>query len=114
MANKLLSKTYNGDTNYSVALNKANIYTVPENTTAIVLGFSLSNLTDDILTTSVHYIDDDAGQEVHVLKDVAMAAGSTLEIMNGNKMILNANDAISVSADTSNSFDAILSLVEQS
>ena len=39
---------------------------------------------------------------------------STLEIMNGNKMILNANDVISVSADTSNSFDAILSLVEQS
>ncbi len=114
MANKLLSKTYNGDTNYSVALNKANIYTVPENTTAIVIRLSLTNLTDDMLTTSVHYLHDAAGHEAPALKDVAMAAGSTLEIMNGNKMILNANDAISVSADTSNSFDAILSLVEQS
>ena len=44
---------------------------------------------------------------------MAIDTGSTLEIMGGNKIILNANDAIQMTADTVNSFDVLISMVEQ-
>jgi len=50
---------------------------------------------------------------VYFLKGVVLDTGSTLEIMGGNKIILNSNDSILMKSDTVNSFDVVLSLVEQ-
>ena len=50
---------------------------------------------------------------MYILKDVIIDTGSTLEIMGGNKIILNAGDELRVSADSTYSFDTVLSLVEQ-
>jgi hypothetical protein len=113
MANKLLSKTYNGGVNYTNALDDATVYTVPLSNTTIMIGFTISNLHNDLISVSVKLKDDDAGQTVHYLKDVVINVGSSLEIMQGNKMVLNANDEVIISSTIANSFDAVLSLVEQ-
>tara|TARA_B100001093_G_scaffold150514_1_gene143283 strand:- start:12865 stop:13209 length:345 start_codon:yes stop_codon:yes gene_type:complete len=113
MANTLLSKTFNGGTNYSNTANTAVVYTVPTSTTTIVIGFTISNITTSAIATNVKIYDDDASQTIHFLKNVAIDTGSTLEIMGGNKIILNANDAIQMTADTVNSFDVLISMVEQ-
>jgi len=114
MANALLSKTYNGGTNYTTALADASVYTVPANTTSIVIGFTISNITTGFLSSSVKIYDSDQNQTVHFIKDVVLDTGSSLEIMGGNKIILNANDSILMNADSAYSFDTVLSLVEQS
>lgn len=113
MANTLLSKTYDGGNNYVTATTDVNIYTVPTSTTSILIGFTISNLTTGIIALSVKILDSDAAQTVHFLKNVVIDSGSTLEIMGGNKIILNASDAIRMQSDTPNSFDVVLSLVEQ-
>ncbi|NDB80130.1 hypothetical protein EB155_09730 [archaeon] len=113
MANALLSKTYSGGDNYTTALSDASVYTAPANTTSIIIGFTISNLTTGFISTTVKVYDSDANQTVHFLKDIILDTGSTLEIMGGNKMILNANDSILISSDSSYSFDTVLSLVEQ-
>jgi hypothetical protein len=78
-----------------------------------MIGFTISNLHNDLISVSVKLKDDDAGQTVHYLKDVVINVGSSLEIMQGNKMVLNANDEVIISSTIANSFDAVLSLVEQ-
>ena len=47
------------------------------------------------------------------MKNIAIPSGSSLEIMSGNKLILNTTDLIKVTSDTANSFDITLSIVEQ-
>jgi len=114
MANTLLSKTYNGGVDYNTPAADATIYTVPASNTTIVIGFTIANLHNELISVSVKVIDSDASQTVHYLKDVVVNSGSSLEIMQGNKMVLNEGDQIQVASTIANSFDAILSLVEQS
>ncbi|NDB78664.1 hypothetical protein EB155_02260 [archaeon] len=113
MANALLSKTYNGGANYANTATSAAVYTVPAGATSIIIGCTISNITTGFLSTSVQVYDSDQNQTVYILKDVIIDTGSTLEIMGGNKIILNAGDELRVSADSTYSFDTVLSLVEQ-
>lgn len=113
MANLLKSITYNGNTNYTTQNSNASVYTVSANTTAIVIGFSICNLTSGVITVDVKQYDNSSAQTVNVFKNIPIASGASIEVMSGNKLILNENDALVVRSDTANSFDAVISLVEQ-
>lgn len=113
MANTLLLKTYDGGTNYSTANTDASVYTVPSLTTTIIIGFMISNLTTNTIIVGVKITDNDVSQTVNFMKNISIPSGSSLEIMGGNKMILNAADVLKVTSDTANSFDVSLSIVEQ-
>ena len=112
MANLLKNITYNGETNYSVADSDATVYTVPASTTVIVLGFTVSNVANQLVTVSVKIKDDDAAQTVHYLKNVPINLGASLEAFS-TKLVLNEADELLVSSSTANSFDCTISLVEQ-
>lgn len=114
MANLLKSITYSGNTNYANAYTYDTVYTVPTGATSIIIGLAIANIKTDVLTVSAKLFDDDLNQDVFFIKDVVIASGATLEVMGGNKIILNANDVFSMSADSPNSFDVVMSLVEQS
>lgn len=113
MANTLLLKTYDGGSDYATANTDASVYTVPSAKTTIVIGFMISNLTTNTIVVGVKITDNDAGQTVNFMKNISVPSGSSLEIMGGNKMILNTADDLQVTADTANSFDVTLSIVEQ-
>ena len=113
MANLLKNITYNGETNYSAADSDATVYTVPASTTVIVLGFTVSNVANQLVTVSVKIKDDDAAQTVHYLHKVPINQGASLESFS-TKLVLNENDELIVSAAKGNSFDVIASLVETS
>ena len=116
MANTLLLKTYDGGNDYATANTDASVYTVPSAKTTIVIGFMISNLTTNTIVVGVKITDSDVGQNgqtVNFMKNISVPSGSSLEIMGGNKMILNAADELLVTSDTANSFDVTLSIVEQ-
>jgi hypothetical protein len=113
MANTLLLKTYDGGNDYANANTDASVYTVPSAKTTIVIGFMISNLTTNTIVVGVKITDNDASQTVNFMKNISVPSGSSLEIMGGNKMILNTSDILKVTADTANSFDVTLSIVEQ-
>lgn len=111
MANAFKLKTFDGS---STAANTAmTVYTVPASTTTIVLGLTLSNITGQTIYASV-VIENADGDNVNFLKNVPIPTGSAIEVMAGNKIVLETTDVLKVQSDTANSLDTSLSIMEQS
>jgi len=93
------------------------IYTVPSSTTSIVLGLMLPNKHSGnvsvtvVLSSSTTNSGASQNADVNVVKDVVIENGSSLEIMSGQKYVLQTGDAIKVFAGNTN-IDVILSFME--
>jgi len=55
-----------------------------------------------------------SGDTVHVIKAIPLPLGSSLEIMAGNKIVLEAGDVIKGTSSEGSSLDAALSILEMS
>ena len=89
------------------------LYTVPSSTTTVVIGLTLANVHTSQVTASVTVIDSSNSNETsHVIKDAPIPVGSSLEIMAGNKIILEASDIIKVDCSVADKVSATLSIME--
>ena len=89
------------------------LYTVPSSTTTVVIGLTLANVHTSQVTDSVTVIDSSNSNETsHVIKDAPIPVGSSLEIMSGNKIILEASDIIKVDCSVADKVSATLSIME--
>ena len=95
------------------------IYTVATSTTTIVLGLMIGNTTTSQITVTVSLVSDTANrtnandevnQTVELVTNAPIPAGSSLELLAGNKVVLEASDSISVSA--TGATDVALSYME--
>jgi len=110
MANTFKLKTFTGS---STAANAAmTVYTVPGATTCVVLGITLANLASSTVYATV-LIENNDGDNVNFLKSIPIPTGSSVEVMSGNKLILETSDVLKVKSDTVNSIDTSLSIMEQ-
>ena len=96
------------------------VYTVPAGAgssalEAIVIGVTLSNKTATGITADV-YLDGYAGTDTYIVKGASIPAGSSLEVMSGNKIVLqnngSAGDVIRVTSGTATALDCTLSVLE--
>ena len=82
---------------------------------SIVIGITLANTGTAGVTASI-FLDGYDGTDTYIVKDASIPAGSSLEVMSGNKIVLqnngSAGDVIRVSCGTSSSLDATLSVLE--
>ncbi len=107
--------------NTSTGASASAVYTVPAGAgssalESIVIGITLSNTTTTGITASV-FLDNNAGSnDVHIVKNATIPAGSSLEVMAGNKLVLqnsgSAGDVLRVSAGTATACDAVVSVLE--
>ena len=83
------------------------IYTVATSTTTIILGLILGNTTTSQVTATVTLTsdtgnrtnnNDEVNQTVELITNAPIPAGSSLELLAGNKVVLEASDSISVTA----------------
>ena len=89
------------------------MYEAGSGVTAIVLGLVLSNIHTSQVTASVTVIDSSNSNETsHVIKDAPIPVGSSIEIMSGNKIILEASDIIKVDCSVADKVSATLSIME--
>ena len=92
------------------------IYTVPSSTTTVVVGLTLCNVHTTSVTASVliesNTVDTETNENVTVVKDATIPAGSSLELMSGNKYILQATDVMKIDCSVSAKIDATLSIME--
>jgi len=95
------------------------VYTVPSSGSAmetIVIGITLSNKSNAGITASVFLDNYDGSNDVYIVKDASVPAGSSLEVMSGNKLVLQGdgttNDALRISSNTASSLDATVSVLE--
>ena len=105
--------------NTSTGSSASAVYTVPSSGSAmesIVIGITLANKTSSGVTASVFLDNYDGTNDVYIVKDASIPAGSSLEVMSGNKIVVqgngSANDVIRVSAGTATAVDATVSVLE--
>jgi len=114
MANTFKIKT--NDAMPTSAGTPLTLYTVPGSTTTIVLGLMLCNIDTSQRLVDVHIESDTSDTEtnsnVHAIKDAPIPAGSTLEVMAGNKVVLQTTDVLKIDCDVAGKIDATLSIME--
>ena len=95
------------------------IYTVAWSTTTVVLGLILGNTTSGATTATVSLgsdtsgragNNDEANQTVELVTSVSIPGNSSLELMTGNKIVMETTDTLSVTAGAST--DVVLSIME--
>jgi hypothetical protein len=110
MANTFKLKTFDGSS--TAASTAMTVYTAPSATTTVVIGLNLANLTSSTVNVDITITNND-GDNIYFAKGVPVPAGGALEIMSGNKLILEASDVLEITSDTANSVDTALSIMEQ-
>jgi hypothetical protein len=95
------------------------IYTVAGSTTTVVLGLMLGNTTSSSITATVTLgtdtsnragANDEANQAVELITTTPIPGNSTLELLSGNKVVMETTDTLSVTG--SGATDVVLSIME--
>jgi len=100
-------------TKANVGVTTTAVYTVPAATTTTVIGITLANTSGSSINVGVG-VSRVTSDSVKLLKDAPIPQGSTLEFMQGNKIVLEATDTITVVSDTASSLDASITILELS
>ena len=113
MANTFKTITKAGVTSADV------IYTVAGSTTTVILGLMLGNTTSSTITATVTLGTDtanragannEANQDVELITSTSIPGNSTLELLAGNKVVMETTDTLSVTG--SGATDVCLSVME--
>ena len=97
------------------------VYTVPAGAgssalESIIIGITLANKTTTGVTASVFLDNEDGSNDVFIVKDATIPAGSSLEVMSGNKIVVQNDgsnaDVVRVSCNTGSSLDALITVLE--
>ena len=111
-----MANTFKLKTKANIDASLVVVYTVPSSTTTVIIGCTVSNVKGASVTADVQIVTASSSGEnaddVYIAKAIPLPAGSSVEIMSGNKIILQAADVIQVKSDTTNGVDAILSIME--
>lgn len=112
-----MANTFKNDTKSSLVTAvitdpTATVVTAGATATVIVLSVMASNKTSTSANVDV-YLDRNTGDDVYLVRNAPVPAGSTLELINGNKIILQANDKLQARSDTSTALDLTVSYLEQ-
>jgi len=97
------------------------VYTVAGSTTSIIVGLNLCNKTatdSDVTVTLVSDTgsrtgnNDTANETVILLNEVSIPADTTLEVLSGQKVVMEATDVLRIGAAHGSAIDATLSVME--
>ena len=97
------------------------VYTVPAGAgssalESIIIGITLANKSSSGVTASVFLDNEDGSNDVFIVKDATIPAGSSLEVMAGNKIVVQNDgsnaDVVRVSCSTGSSLDALITVLE--
>ena len=95
------------------------IYTVAGSTTTVVLGIMLGNTTTSQVTATVTLSSDtsnragannEANQDVELVTNAPIPSGSSLELLAGNKVVMETTDVLKLTA--SGAADIAVSIME--
>ena len=114
MANTFKVKT--NDAMPSSAGTPLTLYTVPSSTTSVILGLMLCNVHTSQVTAGVQLVSDtsdtETNQTVLLVKDIPIPVGSTVELLSGNKVVMQTTDVLKIDCSVAAKVDATLSIME--
>jgi len=88
------------------------VYQVPSGQSSLVISLNLANKKNTGITVNVVVVDALSTDEISILHEVPLPQGSSLPSLGRQKIILQENDQVKVSASEADAVDAILSVIE--
>jgi hypothetical protein len=101
--------------------SNSTLYAVPAGASSaalesIVIGITMANKTSSGITASIFIDNEDGSNDVYIVKDASIPAGASLEVMSGNKLVLQNDgtngDNLEALASAANSLDVTVSVLE--
>ena len=86
------------------------VYTAPAAADSIILELDIANTTTSAVTVSVEVVDTSASTDAYIVKDAPIPVGGALQVISGQKVILERTDFIRVTA--SGASDVVCSILE--
>jgi len=111
MANTFKSDTKSSVVTDAVSSTNTNIVTASGSSTLVLLSILLSNKVAASADVDVYL--ESAGDDVYLLRNAPIPAGSSLEVISGSKIIMEANDKLRIRAGTASAIDATVSYLDQ-
>lgn len=112
MANTFKNNTKSSLVTAAITDPTATVVTTGGTATLIMLSVMISNKTATSANADV-YLDRNTGDDVYLIRNAPIPAGSTLELVNGNKIILGSSDKLQARSDTASALDITVSYLEQ-
>ena len=95
------------------------LYTTPGSTTTVVLGIMVANVHSSQVTASVKLLSDTSGggraatnTTTFLVKDAPVPVGSSLELLSGNKVVLETTDKIQIDCSVADKVSITMSIME--
>ena len=107
-----MANTFKSYTSGSIGTTLVDVYTCPTSTTTIILGASIANTDTNPIGGSIKLAKSGSLDDVFIVKQAPVPVGSTVEVMSGNKVVLQNADVLQFQSDTASSLDATISLLE--
>ena len=105
----------------NVGTSLTTLYGVPAGASSaalesIVIGITMANKTSTGVVASIFIDNEDGTNDVFIVKDASIPAGASLEVMGGNKLVLQNDgtngDNLEATCSVANSLDITVSVLE--
>ena len=107
-----MANTFKLKSKANVGVTTVGIYTSPASTTTVVIGITCANVSGGSINVGVGVSRGSNGDDISLLKNVPIPQGSSLEVMGGNKVVLETTDTITAKSDTAGRVDVALTIME--
>ncbi|QDP52162.1 MAG: hypothetical protein Unbinned2902contig1001_4 [Prokaryotic dsDNA virus sp.] len=120
-----MANTFRMTNESGVTTSLETLYTVPSSTTTIILGIMMSNTSGGTIKASVQLVStsavgsgvsnsgaSNANESTYLIKDAPINNSSSLEIMGGNKIVMQVGDILKAQSDTASALDIAISYME--
>lgn len=112
MANTFKIETKSSLVTDAVSNSTTNVLNAGASATIIVLSVLVSNKTGTSSNVDV-YLVTNTGDDVYLIRNAPVPAGSSLELISGNKVIMESSDVLRARSDTATALDIAVSYLEQ-
>lgn len=107
-----MANTFKNAWSENVPASQTDIYTVSSGTT-VLIGLTLTNTSANDITATVELYDHSAStNSITFLHQVSIPKNTALEVMRGNKIVLETNDKLQVTASATSSLNVFASVLE--
>ena len=112
MANTFKIDTKSSVSNSGTGSSATTVVTAGGSATLVILSILIANKTAASAQADV-FINKNSGDDVFLIKNAPVPAGSSLEIISGSKIILESSDLLRINSGTASALDAAVSYLEQ-
>ena len=108
-----MANTFKLKTKAGIDASLATVYTVPGSTKTVIIGLTIANVKGSSVTADAQIVTASSSGEnaddVYLVKNIPLPTGSSIEIMSGNKIVLQTGDIVKIKGSTTDAVDALLS-----